>query len=109
MPKPLKQTVSADIKGGEKQRFVTDLDIPGQWWTVFKSPQLNTLIEQSLKSNPDLQAAEDALRVAQESVRAQEAFYLPSVTGSYNALRQKIAPSVASTNPLPSGIPIFSL
>jgi hypothetical protein len=28
------QTESADVATGEAQRFVRDLDIPGQWWTL---------------------------------------------------------------------------
>jgi hypothetical protein len=32
-----KQTSSADVKGGEAQRFIQNLDIPGQWWTLFHS------------------------------------------------------------------------
>ena len=102
-------TASADVGGGESQRFMEGMDIPGQWWTLFKSPQLNALIEQSLKGNPDLQATEAALRVAQENVKAQEGFFYPSVTGGYSAERQKIAASVAGNNPLPSAVPIFSL
>ena len=38
------QTAAADVKGGEAQRFVQDLDIPGQWWTLFHSEALNALI-----------------------------------------------------------------
>ena len=47
------ETANADIAGGETQRFVQGLDIPGQWWTLFHSEALNALIEQALKNNPD--------------------------------------------------------
>ena len=51
-PQPLaEQTSSADVKGGEAQRLVQDLDIPGQWWTLFHSAALNALVEQALKNN----------------------------------------------------------
>src|SRR5580704_6761313 len=41
-PQPLaEQTSSADVKGGEAQRLVQDLDILGQWWTLFHSAPLN--------------------------------------------------------------------
>lgn len=43
------QTVSADIHGGETQKFVAGFDIPGQWWTLYHSAALNELIEQALK------------------------------------------------------------
>jgi outer membrane protein TolC len=54
------QFVAADIPGGEAQEIVRNLDIPGQWWQVFQSRPLNSLIEQSLIANPDIQAAEAA-------------------------------------------------
>src|ERR1700676_978558 len=62
------QTVAADVDGVKAQRFVQELDIPGQWWTLFHSPELIDLIEQALKSNANLQAAQAALRIAQENV-----------------------------------------
>ena len=46
-------TASAPVPGGEAQRFVDGLDIPGQWWTLFQSPELNALIERALAAQPD--------------------------------------------------------
>ena len=60
-PEPLPaQTTATDVKGGEAQRFVQGLDIPGQWWTLFRSEALNRLVEQALENNPTLSAAEAA-------------------------------------------------
>ena len=96
-PEPLaEKTASADVAGGEAQRFVQGLDIPGQWWTLFHSEPLNALIEEALKANPTLQAAQAALRVAQESVRAQQGFYYPSVAGNFTAARFKTATGAVS-------------
>ena len=62
-PKPLPaETASAPIAGGEAQRFVQGLDIPGQWWALFHSPALNALVEQAIAANPTLPAAQAALR-----------------------------------------------
>src|SRR4051812_16051302 len=70
-PEPLPaQTASADVAGGDAQRFIRDLDIPGQWWTLFRSDKLNGLIEEAIKANPSLQAAQATLRQAQENVLA---------------------------------------
>jgi NodT family efflux transporter outer membrane factor (OMF) lipoprotein len=102
------ETAAADVGGGAAQRLVEGLDIPGQWWTLFHSPSLNALIEQSLKANPSLEAAQAALRQAQENVYAQEGFFYPNVQASFTPSRQKNA--VATLAPtLTSGEPLFSL
>ena len=107
-PEPLPaESVAAETTGGAMQRFVADLDIPAQWWTLFGSPPLNSLVEQALKNNPNLQAAQAALRVAEENYLAQRGAYFPSVQASLNPTRQKIANDVSS--PLNSGASLFSL
>ena len=87
-PGPLApRTATADTPGGQAQRFVRNLDLPGQWWTLFHSQGLNALVERALAANPDLQAAQAALRVARENVRAQQGALLPSVDATFSALR----------------------
>jgi len=95
-PLPAK-TASAEVAGGEAQRFVRDLDIPGQWWTLFHSEALNALIEQALKNNPTLPAAEAALRLAWENVYAGEGAFFPTVVASYSPSRNKTATGVTFT------------
>src|SRR5262245_47439021 len=73
------QTASTDVHGGDAQRFVSDRDIPGEWWSLFGSKPLDDLIKQALKANPDLEAAQAALREAHENVRAEESSFFPSV------------------------------
>ncbi|MGO8915925.1 MAG: efflux transporter outer membrane subunit [Stellaceae bacterium] len=102
------ETASADVAGGAAQRFVEGLDIPGQWWALFHSEPLSALVEQALKANPDLQAAQAALRVAQENVAAQQGFYYPSVSGNFSASRQK-NPTAVIAPTLSSGTPYFNL
>ena len=87
-PGPLApRTAAADTPGGQAQRFVRNLDLPGQWWTLFHSQGLNALVERALAANPDLQAAQAALRVARANVRAQQGALLPSVDATFSALR----------------------
>jgi NodT family efflux transporter outer membrane factor (OMF) lipoprotein len=82
-------TASAPLAGGESQRFVAGIDIPGQWWTLFKSPGLNALIQRGLEHNPTLEAAQAALRQANETVAAQRGSYYPSVSAQYQVERAK--------------------
>ena len=99
--------VSAGIPGGEAQRVVQDLDIPGQWWTVYQSQQLNGLIDRSLKANPDIKSAIAALRVSQQTTRAQRAALFPTV-GVAGTAAQTQAPSVLSA-PTADGNYVFGL
>ena len=98
---PLETTVAtANVAGGEAQRFVKGSDIPADWWTLFHSRQLNALIEQSLASNPDLKGAQAALLVAHENVLAQRGAFYPSVSAGVSATRQQDPPG--SLAPVPS-------
>src|SRR5580700_284977 len=51
------QTSGTDVADGQRQHFIDGRDIPQEWWSVFKSPALNALIERSLANNPNLQSA----------------------------------------------------
>ncbi|HXX10873.1 MAG TPA: efflux transporter outer membrane subunit [Burkholderiales bacterium] len=102
------QTASAQVAGGEAQRFALGRDIAQQWWTLFRCPELNALIEQALKANPDMQVAQAALRQAMELVYAQQGFYYPSVQAGVAASRQQNAVGTLAPT-LTSGAPLFNL
>src|SRR5260370_37863847 len=61
------RTSSADIKFGQSQHFVNGRDILADWWRVFRSRALNTVIEKTLVANPNLQSTMAALRAPKES------------------------------------------
>jgi NodT family efflux transporter outer membrane factor (OMF) lipoprotein len=97
-PKPMpKTTASASGPDGNAQQFVRDMNIPGQWWTLFHSQPLDVLVDDSIKHNPDVAAAQQALRAAVESVRAQQGQYFPQVSASLDPTRQKVG-SVLTSN-----------
>jgi NodT family efflux transporter outer membrane factor (OMF) lipoprotein len=86
---------------------VRDQEISAQWWTLFRSPQLNALIEKALKNNPSVQAAQASLRQAQELVYAQQGYYYPSVQASVSSSRQRTSGTVSPT--LNSNETLFNL
>jgi NodT family efflux transporter outer membrane factor (OMF) lipoprotein len=91
-PQPLPvTTASATPQGGDTQEFVAGRDIPFEWWELFQSPALNSLINKAFKSNPNINAAQAALAQAHELVSAQQGYYYPSVSATYQAERHKIA------------------
>jgi NodT family efflux transporter outer membrane factor (OMF) lipoprotein len=101
------RTSSTDIKFGQSQHFVNGRDIPADWWRVFHSHALNSLVEKSLAANPNLQSAIAALRAAKESVYAQQGKYFPLVQANFNPSRQE-TPSVIAPTPT-SGATVFNL
>ncbi len=76
---------------GIAQNFVPGQDIAGDWWAVFHSPELDSLIDTALANNPTLTAAQQTLIEAQEDVRAEQGSYLPSLSGSFQDERERIS------------------
>ncbi|HEY2622838.1 MAG TPA: efflux transporter outer membrane subunit [Dyella sp.] len=89
-------TASSSGPGGQPQQLVQDMDIPGQWWTLFHSAPLNALIDDALKHNAETEAAHAALQAAWENVRAQRGAFFPSVSASVDPTRQKTGSVLAS-------------
>lgn len=104
----VKSTAGVAGSEAEAQRYVTGMDIPGQWWALFHSQALDALVQQALKSNPTLQGAQAALRQANEEVAAQRGTYFPAVQADYAFSRQRNP--IGTLQPtLNSGVPTFNL
>ncbi|WP_217351242.1 efflux transporter outer membrane subunit [Azoarcus sp. DN11] len=87
------------MAGGDAQHFVFGRDIPAEWWRLFQSPQLDTLIRQAFKANPTIEAAQAALRQAQENVYAQQGFFYPTVQANYSPSRIKLSGNTGGNSP----------
>jgi NodT family efflux transporter outer membrane factor (OMF) lipoprotein len=102
---PMQGDITASSgQANDAQRFTAGLDVQGDWWTLFRSPKLDRLIEQALKANSDISAAEAALRQAHELYAAQRAALWPLVQGNLGVTRSRYAtntvtaPTVAPTS-----------
>jgi len=87
-PMPL-STVAAAVPGGAAQRIGPDRDIPGEWWDLFHSRQLSSLVTQALKANPDVAAAQATLRQARENRRAEQGALFPSIGANAQVERER--------------------
>jgi len=97
-PQPMPvATASANVFGGESQQFNPTSDVPFDWWTLFQSPAINTLIEKAFQTNPDIESAQAALKQAQEYAEAQHGFFYPTISAGYMASRNKIAGNMSSS------------
>ncbi len=104
-----REKLSPDVgTAGTPQRFVEGMDIPGQWWRLFHSEALDRLIRQAIATNPNLTAAQAALRQAWENVYAQRGSYFPTIGAELNASRN-LTPTGALSPASASGNPYYSL
>ncbi|MGO9935162.1 MAG: efflux transporter outer membrane subunit [Steroidobacteraceae bacterium] len=83
------ETRAAPADDVQAQRFIDALDIPGQWWTLFQSADLNALIARGVADNPTLEAAQASLRQANETLAAQRGAFYPGVSATVAAQRTK--------------------
>jgi NodT family efflux transporter outer membrane factor (OMF) lipoprotein len=94
-------------RGGPRvagQHFVSGADVSARWWSAFKSPLLNELVKQSVDHNPNLQAAEAAIKVAKYNALAQRGLFFPQVTGNSTSSSVLVAnpgqvPSIPTEGP----------
>jgi NodT family efflux transporter outer membrane factor (OMF) lipoprotein len=86
-------TGTASAPDAVAQKFLMGRDIPGEWWRLFHSRQLDKLIAEALAANPSLQAAQATLWQAQENLYAQAGTLLPSLDAKTSASRQQFSPA----------------
>ncbi|NOY12627.1 MAG: efflux transporter outer membrane subunit, partial [Deltaproteobacteria bacterium] len=87
-----KMTTATAVPGGAAQRFAFAQELSDQWWTLFRSPELDKLIKQGLKQSPSLAAAKAALNVARENLLAAGGSLLyPRVDAGLRVTRQRIS------------------
>ncbi|MGC2029125.1 MAG: efflux transporter outer membrane subunit, partial [Steroidobacteraceae bacterium] len=101
-------TAAAEGPGGAAQRFLTDQEVPRDWWKLFGSAELDSLVSAALRANPDVRSAQAALRQALENTAAQRGAFFPTVLGSFDASRNLNAVGVLAPN-LASGAALYNL
>jgi NodT family efflux transporter outer membrane factor (OMF) lipoprotein len=83
-------TSDAPGTAGAAQTFVSDRDIQEDWWTLFQSEPLDTLVRDSLRDSPTVASAKAALLSAQENYLAERgSLLLPAADGTFSGTRQK--------------------
>lgn len=77
----------------------TSVERPDKWWTLFKDPQLDTLIAQVLKSNSDLTKATLTLKKARLEAGLSENNKVPELRFSHaSSLEHNMDDSSSDTN-----------
>jgi NodT family efflux transporter outer membrane factor (OMF) lipoprotein len=99
-----KQTTAADTMAGAAQTFIDNKNIPAEWWKLFGSEPLNTIVATALKANPDLQIAKATLTQAQEQFYAGEGSLFPAIDASFAPSRQKFSSAAFGQPNAPSSV-----
>ncbi len=95
-----KETIPAD---GKAQRFEQGATITSEWWRLFNSPKLDSLIRDAVLNNQSLQAAQASLRQSQDILRAGYGVFYPQLNADLEASRQKSSRALTGGN-VPSSI-----
>ncbi|MDG0023158.1 efflux transporter outer membrane subunit [Trinickia sp. Y13] len=78
------------VAGGVAQQFEAGAHPVPQWWRLYRSPQLDALVDEGLKNSPTLAATERTLAGAHEQLRAQiGSSLLPTVDAGAQATRER--------------------
>ncbi|XZR55395.1 efflux transporter outer membrane subunit [Cupriavidus oxalaticus] len=93
-PQPV-ATVAADNGDRHAQSHAQTLaagaDVPAQWWTLFRSPELDATMRMALDASPTLAQARARLREAQENLAARTgATRWPAVDAQLDTTRQQV-------------------
>ena len=84
--------------GDAVQRLELGREIAAQWWTLYRSPELDRLLAQAVAANPTLAGARATLAQAREAVIAAQGGLYPEVTATAGASRQRSAQRVGRTS-----------
>jgi NodT family efflux transporter outer membrane factor (OMF) lipoprotein len=103
-----RETASSTGLAAHAQVFFPGRDLPGEWWRLFRSKPLTSLVGKALAANPDLQAAQAALRVARENFRAQQGLLFPAVDANFTPMRQKVTDDAFGNTPDPQIFNLFT-
>lgn len=99
---PLQRTVAAsdqtELAAGAAQQLDHVLPVSARWWQSFDSATLNQLVAEAFRANPDLAAAQAALREASENMQAAHGALIPSISGGLDSKRQHSSSSGSSSS-----------
>jgi NodT family efflux transporter outer membrane factor (OMF) lipoprotein len=94
---------------GRAQRFTPGAKVEADWWHLFNSGKLDTVISQALSRNPGLQAAQASLRQSEDSLRSGYGIFYPQLEADAGATRQRFAPVSLGEKTPPNLFNLFTL
>ena len=71
------------------QHFTSSNALIADWWKLFQSTELNSVVNKAIANNPTLQASEASLRQSQDNMRAGYGVFFPQIQSTAGASRQR--------------------
>jgi len=94
-------------KSAGDQQFALGQKITGDWWTLYRSAPLSSVLEQAVAGNRTLTAAKATLAAAQEQVNVARGGLYPQIDLNASAQRQKNNGSQLGLPRLPPQFPPY--
>ena len=104
--KPSVQIPESFKEGADWQRAQANPQaaISSTWWLDYHDDELGRLIDQALKANQSIVAAEAAYRFARATVAASTASLFPTITAGLSGSRSGVGPGATGVTGSPSGV-----
>lgn len=80
-----------------------DIPVPGEWWRLFHSEELNRLVSRAMENNQDLKAALARVETARALVGVQQADWFPQLNMKNAMDYERLSKSAFGAN-LPAGV-----
>jgi multidrug efflux system outer membrane protein len=93
--------ISKAFKHGSVSSSTPPAVLPDEWWKLYRRRQLNALVEEAIRGNADLKAAEARVKMARAVVGGQRAEWFPKLNSTSSFGTQRFSASAFGAN-LPS-------
>ncbi len=91
--------------GVPQQTALLGQKIVGDWWTLFRSPELDAVVKQAIAGSPTLARSAATLAQARETARATAGVLYPQVNFDASASRQKLTAASLGFSPAQFPVP----
>ncbi len=93
------------VSKGSEQTQVIGGRVRGDWWTLFRSSDLDQLVAQAIAGSPTLESAGARLRASEEEVRASTGALYPQVSVGAGFAREKESAAAFGLKPNVAPLP----
>ncbi|HUL42284.1 MAG TPA: efflux transporter outer membrane subunit [Burkholderiales bacterium] len=99
-------TLNAD---GQAQHFEPGAEVVGDWWRLFNSDKLDSVVKEAVTQNQNIQSAQASLRQSRAQLQAGYGVFYPQIDAGFSASRQRSSPARVSGNVESSVFNLFTL